>query len=99
MSIKSILFVLLAGLFGFCAAMFLFSFGNTREEGFSSAANAFGNGLIGGVLGMILGGIVAKKLRPTQFRLTFLVLIIAFALLCLWFFYRWNFNSGGDALK
>ncbi|MDZ4709582.1 MAG: hypothetical protein SH818_14375 [Saprospiraceae bacterium] len=90
MSIKSILFVLFTGLFGFCASMFISSLGNTREEGFSSAATAFGNGLIGAVLGMIIGGIVAKKLRPTQFRLTFLVLIIGFALLLLWFYYRWN---------
>ena len=90
MSIKSILFILLAGLFGFCLAMFISSLGETREEGFSSAANAFGTGLIGGVLGMILGGVIAKKLRPTQFRLTFLVLIIGFALLCLLIFYRVN---------
>jgi hypothetical protein len=90
MSIKSILFVLLTGLFGFCAAMFLFSLGNTREDGFSSAANAFGNGLIGGVLGMILGGIAAKKLRPTQFRLAFLILIIGLAVLGLLIFYRGN---------
>lgn len=90
MTIKSILFVLLIGLFGFCAAMFLSSLGNTREEGFSSATNAFGNGLIGGVLGMILGGIVAKKLRPTQFRLTFLVLIIGLAILLILIFYREN---------
>lgn len=90
MSIKSILFVLLAGLFGFCAAMFISSLGQTQEGGFSSAANAFGNGLIGGVLGMILGGVLAKKLRPTPLRLTSLVLIIGLAVLCLWFFYRWN---------
>jgi uncharacterized membrane protein YsdA (DUF1294 family) len=88
MSIKSILFILLAGLFGFCLAMFISSLGETREEGFSSAANAFGNGLIGGVLGMILGGITAKKLRPTQFKLTFLVLIIGFAILLILVFYR-----------
>lgn len=98
MSIKSIFFALLTGLFGFCLVMFIFSLGNTREDGFSSAADAFGKGLIGGVLGMILGGIVAKKLRPTQFRLTFLVLIICFAILCLLIFYRGNLISG-DAMK